>query len=164
MTNHDSLTGWFVRQTIEAKKRISGTYNRSTFDELTDLNAIRAQILHYLPPNTSNNSNININAPNFGLDILAQLTTTRQIYVADERFTLVLDQTDFGHSVGEVEVEVEVGDDAEKAEKAEQAHKDIDAFLAKYSWFCQPGPVEGKLSAYFRLNGVGTGGQSVKES
>lgn len=76
----------------------------------------------------------------------------------------MLDQTDFGHSVGEVEVEVEVRDDADKAEQAEQAHKDIDAFLAKYSWFCQPRPVEGKLSAYFRLNGVGSGGEEVKIS
>lgn len=65
----------------------------------------------------------------------------------------MLDQTDFGHSVGEVELE---------AEDAEKAHLDIDAFLARYSWFCQPGPVEGKLSAYFRLRG--NGGEQVKPS
>lgn len=130
-------------QTIEAKKRISGTYNRSTFDELTDLSVIRNQILHHLP-------NTPITNPNFGLDILARLVTTRQTYIADERFTLVLDQTDFGHSVGEIEIEVEADD----AEKAEEAHRDIDKFLARYSWFCQPGPVEGKLSAYFRVKGT----------
>lgn len=91
----------------------------------------------------------------------------------------MLDQTDFGHSVGEVEVEVKVeaevegkegGNDAKKveaeaekeAEQAERAHRDIDAFLAKYEWFFGQrgrGPVEGKLSAYERLKGWGRGGE-----
>lgn len=124
-------------QTFEAKNRLAGTYNRSTFDELTDPKAIRAQIQRYLP-------DARVEKENFGLDIFAQLVTTRQVYVADERFTVVLDQTDFGHSVGEVELE---------AEDAEKAHRDIDAFLKKYSWFCESGSVEGKLSAYFRLRG-----------
>lgn len=142
------------KQAIQAKKRIAGTYNRSTFDELTDPHAIRAQIAHYLPlpPSTPSNEKNNL----FGLDILAQLVTTRQVYVADRRFTVVLDRTDFGHAVGEVELEVEAEGDAEKA------HEEIDGFLAKYSWFCQAGPVEGKLSAYFRLRGGGDGGDGVK--
>lgn len=49
-----------------------------------------------------------------------------------------------------------------EAEDAEKAHGEIDKFLEKYSWFCQPGPVEGKLSACFRLRGVGVGGEEVK--
>jgi hypothetical protein len=61
---------------------------------------------------------------------------------------LVLDETDFGHMVGEVELEVE-------EDQAEKAREEIDAFLEMYRWFCGGGdrdgePVEGKLEAYFR--------------
>ena len=83
-----------------------------------------------------------IQEKSLGLDILAQFITTRQCYVADDRFSLMLDETNFGHSVGEVELEVE---------DSSLAHRDIDAFLKKYSWFCCGGPVEGKLSAYLKL-------------
>lgn len=168
-----------LQTTLQAKLLLSGTYSRSTFSEFTDVRTIRSHILHYLPTHTTR-----INAPNFGLGVLAQLTTTRDVYIADGKFTLVLDRTDFGHAVGEVELELEAeggeagaggwageGEEFLKGggkggefskeggkgkgegdeERAEKAHGEIDAFLAKYSWFCRPGPVEGKLSAYFRM-------------
>lgn len=124
------------------KKRVAGDYQRSTFDELTDPTEISALIASQLPVHK-----IGIGLPpqeKFGLDVLARFVTTRQRYRADGRFAVVLDQTDFGHAVGEVELE---------AADAAQAHEAIDAFLARYAWFCQAGPVEGKLSAYFRLRG-----------
>jgi thiamine-triphosphatase len=117
---------------------MSGTYIRSTFSEITNPIIILAQIQHYL-------SHTRIEKEKFsGLDILVQLVTTREVYVADEQFTVVLDRTDFGHSVGEVELE---------AADAEKAHGDIDKFLKRYAWFCEMGAVEGKLKAYFRLQG-----------
>lgn len=58
---------------------------------------------------------------------------------------MVLDTTDFGHRVGEVEM---------MAEDADNAHANIDAFLKEYAWFfdttTQP---KGKLTAYFEKFG-----------
>lgn len=162
-TYTDQLTTPRPLQTFEAKSLVSGTFARSTFSETTDVPTILAQIQQHIPSARSDS-----HTPNFGLDILAQLTTTRQTYVADEKFTIVLDRTDFGHSVGEVELEVELkegaqDDEKEKAKTAERAHGDIDGFLEKYRWFCQAGPVEGKLSAYFRLRGGRVGHEGEGE-
>ena len=123
-------------QVLEVKKRVTGNYNRSVFEEIRNLDEIDVLIRRHFPDCSTAEQN-------YGLDILAQFKTTRTNYVADERFSLVLDDTDFGHSVGEVELQ---------AEDATLAHQDIDLFLQKYSWFCQQGSVEGKLSAYLRLH------------
>ena len=85
--------------------------------------------------------------PNLGLDILAKFMTMRQAFRADEKFGIVLDHTDFGHSVGEVE---------SMAEDEETAHGEIDTFMARYPWFFEKGSTEGKLAAYFRIRGHGT--------
>ncbi|KAI9846088.1 MAG: hypothetical protein M1837_004344 [Sclerophora amabilis] len=140
---------------LEAKKRITGDYTRSTFEEITDGDTIRALIRQYLPQQQQQRSSSSASSSSCleqqqqshvgGLDVMARFTTSRQLFVADDRFSIMLDRTDFGHSVGEVELE---------AEDAGSAHREIDAFLRKYSWFCEGGgPVEGKLSAYFRLHG-----------
>ncbi|KAL8992427.1 MAG: hypothetical protein Q9169_007113 [Polycauliona sp. 2 TL-2023] len=119
---------------LEAKVRISGTYSRSTFDEMTDHKAITAAIRPHVPDFCTSKER-------YGLDLLAEFTTTRQEYRADGKFAVVLDSTDFGHSVGEVEL---------MAEDEEKAHREIDAFMARYPWFFGRGKVEGKLEAYFR--------------
>ena len=71
---------------------------------------------------------------------MAEFVTTRVSFLADDRFTVVLDATDFGHTVGEVEL---------MAEDAEKAHADIDAFLKEYAWFFDTSNPKGKLTAYF---------------
>ncbi|KAL8728069.1 MAG: hypothetical protein Q9181_005480 [Wetmoreana brouardii] len=127
---------------LEAKVRISGDFARSTFDEMTDRKMITDLIRPHLPQ-------FNEGKENFGLDLLAEFTTTRQDYKADDRFAIVLDYTDFGHSVGEVEL---------MAEDEATAHAEIDSFMAQYPWFFQKGngKTEGKLAAYFRVHGIDT--------
>lgn len=44
----------------------------------------------------------------FGLTRMARFTTNREAWKADKKFKIVLDKTDFGHSVGEVELELEM--------------------------------------------------------
>ncbi|KAL8784927.1 MAG: hypothetical protein Q9213_003669 [Squamulea squamosa] len=120
---------------LEAKVRISGNFSRSTFDEIIDHKQITDTIRPHLPQ-------FNMKKQNLGLHLLAKYTTTRQEFRADDRFTVVLDRTDFGHSVGEVELKME--DEAE-------AHQEIDLFMARYPWFFTNGKAEGKLEAYFRV-------------
>ena len=64
----------------------------------------------------------------------------------DRAFNIVLDVTDFGHEVGEVEVMVEEAG-------AEKAHGDIEGFLKRYPWFFDRGSPKGKLTAYFERFG-----------
>ncbi|KAI4169224.1 MAG: hypothetical protein LQ346_008987, partial [Caloplaca aetnensis] len=120
---------------LEAKVRISGNFARSTFDEITDRQAITNLIRPHFP-------HFNEGRENFGLQILAKFMTTRQDFRADGKFGIMLDYTDFGHSVGEVEL---------MAEDEERAHREIDAFMAQYPWFFEKGKTEGKLAAYCRL-------------
>ena len=77
----------------------------------------------------------------YGLDIMAHFSTSRKSFHAHERFTLVLDETDFGHTTGEVEV---------MAEDPEKAQKGIDGFLSSYlHLFDCSRPVD-KLTTYFK--------------
>ena len=64
----------------------------------------------------------------------------------DREFSVVLDVTDFGHEVGEVEVMVEEAG-------AEKAHGAIEGFLKRYPWFFDTGRPKGKLTAYFEMFG-----------
>ncbi len=83
---------------------------------------------------------------NFGLDAIARFETFRSWMLADDRFKVVLDETDFGHWVGEVELEAEDAD-------AEKAHEEIEAFLWRYRWFFDTAKPKGKLTAYFEKFG-----------
>ncbi|KAI4235568.1 MAG: hypothetical protein L6R40_006430 [Gallowayella cf. fulva] len=122
-----------VSATLEAKVRISGDFKSSTFDEITD----RKSIAELIRPHFQH---LALEKEGFGLDLLAKFTTKRQQFLADQ-FTVVLDDTDFGHSVGEVEM---------MAEDEAKAHREIDGFMARYPWFFLRGKVEGKLEAYLR--------------
>ncbi|KAI4273026.1 MAG: hypothetical protein L6R38_006453 [Xanthoria sp. 2 TBL-2021] len=120
---------------LEAKVRISGDFSRSTFDEITDWKDITAAIRPHLPEFSTKKKG-------FGLDLLAEYTTTRREFRADDKFAVVLDYIDFGHSVGEVEL---------MSEDEKEAHREIDRFMARYPWFFMKGKAEGKLEAYFRV-------------
>lgn len=97
-----------------------GSFLRSTFSETKDRSQILELVrLHF--PDLSRGFH-----DDFGLDAIAAFETQRLTVLADDRFTVVLDVTDFGHVVGEVEL---------LAEDAEKAHADIDAFLEEYAWF-----------------------------
>ena len=118
----------------QAKKRVSGDYNRSTFEEFTDIWEIYRLVKRHFPkaPDAKRN---------FGLERLCQFVTTRQNFIADDLFRIVLDETNFGHSVGEVEILTEKDGD--------EAHGKIDAFMTRYSWFFNKDKPKGKLTAYF---------------
>ncbi|KAI4281736.1 MAG: hypothetical protein L6R35_005572, partial [Caloplaca aegaea] len=85
---------------LEAKVRISGDFARSTFDEITDPHTIADLIRPHLP-------HFSAKKQHCGLEVLAEFTTTRQGFRADGKFAVVLDRTDFGHAVGEVELMAE---------------------------------------------------------
>ncbi|KAJ9240591.1 hypothetical protein DTO169E5_3923 [Paecilomyces variotii] len=125
-------------------------YLRTAFKELTSPRAIHDLVKTYIP-----------SAPGadvyFGLRPIADFETKRVLAIADGRFEIALDRTSFGHSVGEVELLVDRGQEV-------QAQRDIDEFMEMYRWFFFPDKAEseeelegmkkeymlqGKLSAYF---------------
>lgn len=122
----------------EAKQRIQGSsIIRSTFNETKDTKKILEMVRSIIP------SSLGADA-NFGLGEMCQFETTRQTFLANDKFTIVLDCTDFGHDVGEVEL---------LAEDAERAHREIDAFMKEYDWFFDKRNPKGKLTAYFEKFG-----------
>ncbi|KAL9576222.1 MAG: hypothetical protein Q9212_007282 [Teloschistes hypoglaucus] len=126
---------------VEAKVRVNGNYHRSTFEEITDGALIHELIRPHFP-------NVKRGVNDFGLDILAQFITNRRSFLANDKFTVVLDETDFGHAVGEVEL---------MAEDEAEAHGQIDRFMQEYWRFFGKGVTKpaGKLSAYLQTFGVG---------
>ena len=60
----------------------------------------------------------------FGLEKTYQFKTHRRSFLADGKFTIVLDKTDFRHLASEVEL---------LAKDEKKAHADIDIFLARYA-------------------------------
>lgn len=98
----------------------------------------------------------------------ARFVSYRDKFLVDDKFTVILDKTDFGHVVGEVELEKEVtvtvaGGGAIKKEEEQQVDgmavsqviagmdREIDKFMKRYEWAFPPGKPVGKLSAYFSL-------------
>ena len=136
----------------EAKRSVrNGSFLRSTFVETKDLTQIRELLRCYFPhPDDRSNRN-ELQNNNFGLDPIAAFETKRATLVAkeeedDREFSVVLDVTDFGHEVGEVEVMAEEAG-------AEKAHGEIERFLKRYPWFFDTRSPKGKLTAYFEMFG-----------
>ena len=125
----------------QAKQRVSGTYTRSTFQEFSDPEIIHRMIRKYFPDSPGPEQN-------FGLNTLCCFRTCRETAIADEKFTVVLDKTNFGHTVGEVEM---------LSEEAENSHAEITAFMEKYSWFFDRQRPKGKVTAYFEKYGMPLG-------
>ncbi|KAI4175272.1 MAG: hypothetical protein LQ343_001808 [Gyalolechia ehrenbergii] len=125
---------------LEAKVRVSGDFARSTFHEIKDRKTIVDLIQPHFPQFSEEREH-------FGIGVLAEFTTTRQNFRVDHKFAIMLDSTDFGHSVGEVEL---------MAEDEEKAHQEIDAFMSQYPWFFKGSTCEGKLAAYLRIRGIDT--------
>lgn len=139
---------WQAKQRIPAPSLSNNEdlYRRTVFKELSCPKDIHALLTEYIPspPLTADDT------VNFGLSSIIDFTTFREKYLVDDRFEVVLDDTCFGHRVGEIEVLAEQG-------KERQAQREIDGFRDLYSWFFAPRlqgldtevPVKGKLSAYF---------------
>lgn len=142
-----SKAGVWLRQRDgkwEMKIRRGGTYTNSRFEELSDPDIIYAHVksLTGLDGGASKT---------FGLSHLASLTTFRHGWIADEEYKIVLDQTDFGHVVGEVELEADahVQDEDEAQKVMQEMDNKIAKFLRHYAWAFSDGKPIGKLSAYF---------------
>ncbi|OQV08696.1 CYTH domain-containing protein [Cladophialophora immunda] len=141
------MKGTWLRQRDgkwQMKIRRGGTYINSQSEEVSDLDTISAHIKS-LTGRDYGSSQL------FGLSHFASFSTFRRVWIADSDFKIVLDQTDFGHTVGEVELEAQVdvqdGDEVQMVTSA--MDKRIAAFLQHYVWaFSSETPV-GKLSAYF---------------
>ncbi|KAL1986937.1 hypothetical protein VTN96DRAFT_5354 [Rasamsonia emersonii] len=114
---------------------------RTVFNEISCPREIHALVTRYVPSGLSFPSA----DCNFGLQPIANFTTSRETFLADERFHVVLDETCFGHRVGEVELLAERGEE-------QHAQLEIDRFMERYRWFflsCGNNSVKGKLSAHF---------------
>ena len=118
----------------EAKQALPGSsFTKSTYDETKDLSRILQVVRKHMP---------NCPGPDksYGLEEICHFETLRRSFRADGKFTVVLDETNFGHSVGEVEL---------LAQDSVRAHAEIDAFLVKYAWLFDCSEPKGKLTAYF---------------
>lgn len=154
----------------EAKVRVGGNYTNSAFHEVTGVAAISA-LLRELVPGGGAVLDAVRGPQGGGLQQLAAFVSDRRTFLADGKFTVVLDSTDFGHVVGEVELERalaakpegEEGGEAGEVRASETSRADmiadmdreIDHFMKRYDWAFPAGKPVGKLSAYFALNRKG---------
>ncbi|EHK44468.1 hypothetical protein TRIATDRAFT_36592 [Trichoderma atroviride IMI 206040] len=133
----------------QAKIRKGGNFTNSRFEELSSIDDIAA----YIKRTTGIDGG---KAINFGLQPTATFSTTRETWVADGEFHVVLDTMDFGHQVGEIELQKTLegengGAPAEQQKQEEMQIMDdrIVAFMSTYAWAFSPGEPKGKLTAYF---------------
>lgn len=137
----------------QAKIKKGGNFTNSMFEELSGAESISSYVGQLLGCKV-----IKDNA--FGLEPIASMTTDRMNWLADNKFQIVLDKMDFGHTVGEIELQmlVDLEVTAEGASIEEQKGKlmremdeKIITFMDRYSWAFTPGEPKGKLSAYFEV-------------
>ena len=144
----------------EAKIRVGGDFTNSAFEEVTSVEDISAMLAKLVPGAALDLRD----GPTGGrVREVAMLVTERKKFLVDGKFTVVLDETDFGHVVGEVEMERQIyipgqGDvdrsqeeDQQRAQMIAEMDHEIDDFMKRYKWAFPPGKPVGKLSAYFAL-------------
>lgn len=136
---------WVRRRNNEwqAKLRQGGNFIQSRFKEVSGRNTVRGLL-------EESNIKVDIDAADLGLSTIASINTLRHKWRANDIFEIVLDSTDFGHMVGEVELEcVVTGDARAEVQASNEMDELIETFMQKYAWAFPPGKVVGKLSAYF---------------
>ncbi|KAK3387865.1 hypothetical protein B0H63DRAFT_542349 [Podospora didyma] len=129
----------------EAKIRYQGgDFINSRFEELTDVGAIAARVKRITGVEATA-------ADDFGLSEMAAFTTHRETWIANDDFHIVLDTMDFGHEIGEAELQ-QVLARGINGEPPTEEEKQL--FMRRYSWAFTPGQPTGKLTAYFeRMRG-----------
>ncbi|OAL46254.1 hypothetical protein IQ07DRAFT_201249 [Pyrenochaeta sp. DS3sAY3a] len=148
-----SMAGLYVRRrngTWQAKLRRGGNYLNSSFEEISNPIAISDSVAKITGHRGGEHEH-------FGLGPIADMTTFRKTWLAEQEFTVVLDTMDFGHVVGEVEIEKTVTfgavDEEGLEEQRRTAMKSMDerigAFMKRYAWAFGGGVPKGKLTAYF---------------
>ncbi|KAI4214001.1 MAG: hypothetical protein LQ351_003405 [Letrouitia transgressa] len=149
--------------TWEAKQSLPGasaSFAKTSYEETTDVARIREQVRALLPPMVSRRGVSSGDKARvaggeeeeedcFGLEEFASYVTWRREFVAEGKFTVCLDETDFGHAAGEVEVIAEEGE-------KERVEREMEGFLERYKWlFNVKGEVKGKLGAWLDKYGKG---------
>ena len=124
----------------QAKVRQGGDFTNSRFGELSGKDQVSRLLLEYGIKASG--------CDDFGLSKIAQYSTEREIWKADGKFDIALDTTDFGHTVGEVELSIEDNSGSSEA-IGSMMDAEIEVFMRKYSWAFPTGAIIGKLSAYF---------------
>lgn len=170
--------GGMGMKTWQAKVKKGGDRINSSFAEIHDHDTILT-LLHHEFPLLAGVKRIE------DLSILARITCMRETWRINKKLNVVIDQTDFGHVVGEVELEVATQDDSgagmygyggaikvdrsdvpktvvgwdEEAELLKSMDKEVGTFMRRYEWaFPVEGRVVGKLSAYFEWLEASKGG------
>ncbi|KAK4241985.1 CYTH-like domain-containing protein [Achaetomium macrosporum] len=144
---------WIRRRNGEwqAKVKRGGDFVNSRFEELRGVQEIRDCIRSILGGGIS----LKQEGENFGLERLAEFVTTREAWLVDGEFKVVRDRMDFGHEVGEVELQVEVPVGDAEEEKGvlimEEMDRRIEEFMKNYAWAWECGEAVGKLTAYFEM-------------
>ncbi|UKZ76775.1 hypothetical protein TrVFT333_004485 [Trichoderma virens FT-333] len=129
----------------EAKVKKGGSFTNSRFEELTHVDDISACIKRITGIDDRE-------ARNFGLDPIAIFSTTRETWIADDEFHIVLDTMDFGHQVGEVELQKALAGEPTEHQKQNEVQlmdERVASFMETYAWAFSPGQPTGKLTAYF---------------
>lgn len=144
----------------QAKVRKGGGFLNSRFEELYGADNIADHVRSITGWDMANTKE----SSSFGLQPTAAFETRRQAWTANLDFQIVLDTMDFGHEVGEVELQHTLegvegeGEEAEEAYEAYEAQKTqimqqmderIVDFMKTYSWAFAAGEPKGKLTAYF---------------
>jgi len=148
-----SAAGLWVRQRNgqwEAKLRRGGDFTNSRFEELSSPCDISRHIMNITGHHHTEENR-------FGLVQMASFTTSRETWLADLEFKIVLDTMDFGHIVGEVELEQHISFGGSSQAHIEQLRQQrlqkmddrITQFMDRYSWAFVLGQPVGKLTAYF---------------
>lgn len=75
---------------------------------------------------------------------MIEFKTYKFTFLRYEKSTIVLDITDFGYKVGEVEL---------MAKDAEKTYRDIEESFREYAWFFDTRKPKGKLTVYFEKFG-----------
>jgi thiamine-triphosphatase len=140
----------------EAKIKKGGDFTNSMFEELSGPDLVRRCVQDVIGKEASEKDL-------FGLDAIATLSTVRQSWIADDEFKIVFDAMNFGHTVGEVELQEDFHSSAtanaakehQIREKMTEMDKRIEEFMNRYHWAFQPGIPKGKLMAYFELQEAG---------
>ncbi|KAL6806420.1 CYTH-like domain-containing protein [Trichoderma sp. SZMC 28013] len=129
----------------EAKIKKGGSFTNSRFEELNNVDDISA----YIKRTTAIDDTA---TRNFGLDPIAIFSTTRETWIADDEFHIVLDTMDFGHQVGEVELQKSLAAESTEQQKQDEMRvmdERVAAFMKTYAWAFSAGKPKGKLTAYF---------------
>lgn len=144
-----SSSGLWVRRRNgewEAKVKQGGNFTNSRLEELNDVHSI-SKLVEAITGDRS--------SPNecFGLNTIAEFTTTRQSWIADGEFKIVLDDMDFGHTVGEIEkkeilITSQLSIDQQKGAILQEMDEKIARFMDRYAWAFHVGTPKGKLTAY----------------